>query len=322
MERNSARAYQAPADNPFAPIVVNRPGWRLASPFKVVLFNARGCTRPAAVGERLRRPPLAGASVVLLSEADWGLRRSAGRESAAELAELLGMSFAYSPEFAFGGARDHFSAFFGNAILSAAPLENVRFLRLEMFYDWTKRRRWKLARGTPRGTIKLGQRGAVIADINLNGRTVTLALAHLENRVGPQGRARQMAQLLDALPCDGPAVIGGDFNTTTLNLRDWRGCAAALARLPINPRRLRAPEPYEPLFKLLERAGFDYRAANALFAPTYTLTGLLPRFLRAKLDWIGLRALNAVPGSACVAPARRGLRRLSDHDFVVCEFTF
>jgi len=318
VEARSARAYQTAADNPFAPIVVNRPARRLTSPFKVVLFNARGCAQPAAVAERLRRPPLADATVILLSEADWGMRRSAGRESAAEVAQLLGMSFAYSPEFAFGRAPGHFSAFFGNAILSAAPLENVRLLPLPMLYDWTKRRRWKLAQGT----VKLGQRGAVTAHIALGGRTVTLALAHLENRVGPQGRARQMAQLLDAMPGDGPALIGGDFNTTTVNLRDWRGCAGALARLPINPRRLRAPEPYEPLFALLERAGFEYRAANAPFAPTYTPSGLLPHFLRAKLDWIGLRALKAVPGSARVAPARRGLRRLSDHDFVVCEFTF
>ncbi len=298
--------------------MVNRPARRLTSPFKVVIYNARGCPQPDAVAERLRRSPLAGAAVILLSEADWGLRRSEGRQSAAELAELLGMSFVFAPEFAFRRASEHFTSFFGNAIMSAAPLENVRIVPLPMFYDWTKRRRWKL----PRGTVKLGQRGAVAADINVGGRAVTLALAHLENRVGPQGRARQMEQFLNALPADGPAVIGGDFNTTTVNLLDWRECAATLAALPMHPRRLRAPELYEPLFEILERAGFDYRAANAPLAPTYTLTGLLPRFLRAKLDWIGLRELKAVPGSARVAPARRSLRRLSDHDFVVCEFTF
>jgi endonuclease/exonuclease/phosphatase family metal-dependent hydrolase len=318
VDAHSARARQAQANDPFAPIVVNRPAQRLVSPFKVVAFNALGCGDPQAVAERLRRPPLAGAAVILLSEADWGLRRSEGRQSVAELAELLGMSFAFSPEFAFGRARDYFTSFFGNAILSAAPLENVRIVPLQMFYDWTKRRRWRL----PRGTVKLGQRGAVAAEISLGGHNMTLALAHLENRVGPEGRARQITQILGALPPEGPAVIGGDFNTTTVNLRDWRECAATIAGLPINPHRLRSPERYEPLFEVLERAGFEYRAANVPLAPTFTLTGLLPRFLRAKLDWIGLRALSAVPGSARVVPARRGLRRLSDHDLVVCEFTF
>jgi len=318
VEVHSVRAGQAQTSDPFAPIVVNRPGRRLSSPFKLVIFNARGCQQPDAVAQRLRDPQLAGAAAILLSEADWGLRRSQGRQSVAELAELLEMSFAFAPEFAFRRDQEHFASFFGNAILSAAPLENVRLLPLQMFYDWTKRRRWKLAQGS----VRLGRRGGVAAEIGLGGRAVTLALTHLENRVGPEGRACQMTQILDALPADGPAIIGGDFNTITVNLRDRRECAATIARLPIHPLRLRAPERYEPLFEILDRAGFDYRTANAPLAPTYTLTGLLPRFLRAKLDWICLRALKAVSGSARVVPARRSLRRLSDHDFVVCEFTF
>jgi endonuclease/exonuclease/phosphatase family metal-dependent hydrolase len=175
----------------------------------------------------------------------------------------------------------------------------------------------------PSDTVKLGKRAAVAAEINLCGRMVTVGLAHLENRVAPAGRARQMAQFLGALPSDGPALIGGDFNTTTLDVNDrWQCAATLLARLPIEPRRLRSPQRYEPLFGVIERAGFEYRAANVRLAPTYTPTGLLPRFLRPKLDWICLRKLKAVTGSARVVAARNGLRRISDHDFVVCEFTF
>jgi endonuclease/exonuclease/phosphatase family metal-dependent hydrolase len=300
--------------------VVNRPGRHLTSPFKVVAFNALGCPNPRAVAELLHRPPLAGAAIILLSEADWGLSRSRACKSAAELADLLEMSFAYSPEFAFRRGQGEFRSFFGNAILAAAPLEKVRFVPLQVFYDWTKRRRWKLAPET--ATTKLGQRGAVAAEVHFGERSLSLATAHLENRVAPQGRARQMAQLLGALPSSGPAVVGGDLNTATINVNDSRECAAMLARMPLHPHRLRAPEPYEPLFEVLERAGFEYRQANAPLAPTFTPTGLLPRFMRAKLDWIGLRGLNAVSGSARVVPARRGLKRLSDHDFAVCDFTF
>ena len=158
------------------------------------------------------------------------------------------------------------------------------------------------------------------AQINLGGRAVTIALAHLENRVGPEVRAQQMAQFLAALPSDGPAVIGGDFNTTTTNLLNRRQCVGVLARMLADPRRLRRPEPYEPLFGLLERAGFEYRDANSPLEPTFTPIGLIPPFMRAKLDWIALRRLSAVPGSARVVRARRRFRRLSDHDFVVCEF--
>ena len=40
------------------------------------------------------------------------------------------MSFAYAPEFAFIREQRECSSFFGNAILSAAPLENVRIVPL------------------------------------------------------------------------------------------------------------------------------------------------------------------------------------------------
>ncbi len=52
------------------------------------------------------------------------------RHCAADLAALLSMSFAYAPEFGFSREQREFSSFFGNAILSAAPLENVRIVPL------------------------------------------------------------------------------------------------------------------------------------------------------------------------------------------------
>ena len=317
MDGSSPAALRAGPGGPFDPIVVNRPGQRVTAPFKVVAFNALGCGDPEAVADCLRRPPLAGAAAILLSEVDWGLRRSHGRHCAADLAALLSMSFAYAPEFGFSREQREFSSFFGNAILSAAPLENVRIVPLPTHYDWTTKR----LRGTAPGTRRVGQRGGVIAEINLGGRTVTLALAHLENRVGPEVRAQQMAQFLDSLPSDGPAVIAGDFNTTTADLWNWRECMGLLARMLVGPRRLRRPEPYEPLFGLLERAGFEYRDANAPLEPTFTPNGLIPAFMRAKLDWIALRRLGVVQGSAYVIRARRRLRRISDHDFVVCDFS-
>jgi endonuclease/exonuclease/phosphatase family metal-dependent hydrolase len=317
MDRASAAAVNAGTSDAFAPIVFNRPGRRLTAPFKVVAFNALGCGDPEAVADCLRRPPLAGATAILLSEVDWGLRRSHIRHCAEELATLLSMSFAYAPEFGFTRDDPEFRSFFGNAILSAVPLENVRIVPLPTHYDWTNKR----LRGTASGTRRVGQRGGVTAEVTLAGRNVSLALAHLENRVGPEVRALQMAQFLNALPADGPTVIGGDFNTTTANFWSRRECAALLARILLDPRRLRRPEPYEPLFGVLERAGFEYRNANSPLRPTFTPSGLIPRFMRPKLDWIALRRLTAVPGSARVISARHRMKRLSDHDFIVCDFT-
>jgi endonuclease/exonuclease/phosphatase family metal-dependent hydrolase len=290
----------------------------LAGSIKMVAFNAQGCGNPDAVAERLGRPPLQGADVILLSEADWRLTRTHKRRTAADLAELLGMSFAYSPEFAFRREEPDFTAFFGNALLAATPLENVRVIPLPMLFDWTKRKLW----GTAPGTVRNGQRGAVAADIVLDGRIVTVALAHLENRVGPEGRAHQMQHLVSALPAEGPAIVGGDLNTATINLHNRLEGLAALVGLAADPRRLRRPQPYEPLFAIMERAGFTYREANAPLQPTFTPSGLIPPLLRPKLDWIAARGLKPVPDSARVVRARRGLRRISDHDFVVCDFEF
>lgn len=310
-------ALPAEGYDPFAPIVVNRPAQRLAGPFKVVAFNACGGRDPAAVAARLKQPPLAGAAVILLSELDWGLRRSGGRRTAADLAESLSMSFAYSPEFAFRRQQGEFKSFFGNAILSAAPLEGVRVVPLPMLHDWTKKKMW----GTAAGTVRVGRRGGVVADVKLCGRALTLALAHLENRATPAGRAQQMRQFLGSLPPVGAAIIGGDLNTTTVDLRDWRDCAATLARLAIEPRRLRRPQLYEPLFEVLDQAGFRYDDANQPLESTFTPAGLIPPFMRPKLDWIALRELKAIPGSARVVRASQGwFKRLSDHDFIVCAF--
>jgi endonuclease/exonuclease/phosphatase family metal-dependent hydrolase len=306
------------AADPLAPTVVNRPARRPSGPCKVVVFNGYGCGDTGTIFRFLSRPPLAGAAVILLCEVDLGLRRSHRRDCAGDLAAMLSMSYAYGPEFGFVRRQPGFTSFFGNAILSAAPLEDVRTIPLPVFFDWTARR----MRKTPRGLRRVGQRGGMIARVRLEGRTITLGVAHLENRIGPEGRAHQIERFLAAMPREGPAIIGGDFNTTTINLRDWSECAGMLSRMAVEPRRLRRPEPYEPLFAMLERAGFRYREANAPLAPTFHPIRMLPAFLRAKLDWIALRGLEAVPGSARVANARQGwFRRLSDHDFVACEFT-
>jgi len=43
--------------------------------------------------------------------------------------------------------------------------------------------------------------------------------------------------------------------------------------------------------------------------------------MRPKLDWIALRGIAALPGSAAVVPARNSIwsARFSDHDFITCE---
>ena len=69
------------------------------------------------------------------------------------------------------------------------------------------------------------------------------------------------------------------------------------------------------------RHGLRIEGANAVKKRTFTPSGMLPYFLRPNLDWIALRELEPMQNSARVVRARPRLlaRRISDHDFVMCE---
>ena len=306
----------------FGITIVNRPARTAHRGLKVVVFNARSGARFQGILACLRRPPLADADVIMLCEADWQLRRSFGREIAADLATALGMSFAYGPEFVVRQPPNVPPAFLGNAILSSAPLGEPRMIELPTS-----------ARMIRRVARLIGQPRALVTSATFGGRPITIAVAHLHSRWNPAGRARQLAPLLEHLaPLDGArqsegsnaasgVILGGDFNTTTTDLYAPWGLAMVAARMAARPWRFRYPEAYEPLFAELARAGFEVRGANVPGKPTFTFNRAIPPALRPKLDWIALRGLAAIPGSARVVAARDSFfgSRVSDHDFVMCE---
>lgn len=105
------------------------------------------------------------ADVIMLNEADWGLKRSGYRNVAEELARATGMNYAFGVEFVevdpistgtekFEGMKpderremldiikvdkSRFRGLHGNAILSRYPLENVRLVPFEhQGHDWYK----------------------------------------------------------------------------------------------------------------------------------------------------------------------------------------
>jgi endonuclease/exonuclease/phosphatase family metal-dependent hydrolase len=310
MEQRAASALQTPlAATAFDPIVANRPARAARPALKVVAFNAHGGRSFDGIVKCLRRAPLAGADVILLSEADWGLKRTAGREIASELAAELHMSFAYLGEFGFRRGESDIHAFTGNAILSAHPLADVRGVPLPNVHL-----KWRMRRlvGAPAG---------LTATIVVNHRRITVGVVHMNSRWHPEGRAHQMAEFLAALPSEGPALVGGDWNTTTLDLGTPSALFTEGWRLLLEPARLRTPERYEPLFDRLMQAGFDIRGVNVPRKSTFTFSRAIPPILRPKLDWIAHRELRPVPNTAAIVRAHPSLMsaRISDHDFVTCE---
>lgn len=308
---SAGRAYAS--EHPYPPHVQNRGIRRVARSFRVVAFNARGGVHFAGILECLRREPLASASLILLCEVDFETRRSRGRRVAAELASHLGMNVGYVPEFGLVDATGKPQAYLGNAILSAYPLENVAVIGLPAPIRRTFRAIKPLR--------AVGGPAALSATIEVGGEQLQVCVAHLDSRCAPEGRALQMQALTAKLPRFGRALIGGDLNTTTTELHTSKEALRLPLRMLLHPGRFRAAKFYEPLFERLREAGFEVDGSNQAARPTFTFSRFIPPIVRPRLDWIALRGIEPVSGSARVIPARRSIwsARVSDHDFIAVD---
>jgi endonuclease/exonuclease/phosphatase family metal-dependent hydrolase len=315
---SSARDINAARPTPFySPIVVNRAARSTGSRIKVVLLNAAGGKRFRQLAACLERPPLRGADIVLLCEINGKSQTpdSHGAETAIALGEALGLSCAYIPEFGLRPPGGEVYSYIGNAILSAAPFDDVTAVamhRPRTPMAWPiHMRRWERV-GVPTGLVTRAK---------LGGKDVTVGVAHLHSRCPPAERGRQMATYLESFPTSGRAIFGGDLNTTTTELSSRAMILATARRIIADPQRFHSPQAYEPLFEHLRRVGLEVDGANVPNRPTFTFSGLIPRRIRPKLDWIAVRDIRPVAGTAAVVSPRSRImmRRLSDHDFVTVE---
>ncbi|HZP45307.1 MAG TPA: hypothetical protein VFB15_06645 [Candidatus Binataceae bacterium] len=291
----------------FDPIIVNRRRRPCGRAIKVVQFNARGGVKVEGIIRCLRRPPLAGADVIMLCEAAWRHPYSGYREFAREVADALEMSFVYLPQFKPREPRDPATSL-GSALLCGQPFADVRGIPLP-----TRPLQ-------PRVRRMIGGPAGLAARAMFGNKSIWLGVIHLNSRWTPAGRATQMAAFLAGCP-SGPMVIGGDFNSTTLGLSGPGAFRKAALTFVREPRRLSNPVPWEPAFELLREAGFTLDQANVAGKRTFTFSRFLPPPLRPNLDWLMLRGMSAVNGSAKVVRAQPSLLspRVSDHDFILCE---
>jgi len=94
---------------------------------------------------------------------------------------------------------------------------------------------------------------------------------------------------------------------------------ATARQMITNPGRFRAPQAYEPLFECLRDHGLEIDGVNVPNRPTFTFSGLIPRSMRPKLDWLAVRDLAARSWNGGVRPAAvsgSAAPVVSDHDFV------
>lgn len=263
----------------------------LAFPIRVAAWNLERCLFPEASAQAM-----AGADIVLLSEMDDGMARTAQRHGTAEIATALGMGYAYAVEFLELGLgspieRDfchdthNDRGFHGNAVLARSSLTQPFAIRLH------GHRQWFSDPEQPR----LGERVAVGAVVATNAGPLLTISTHLESACAAPHREAQVAGLINLIDTafpDLPVLIGGDLNTGNHAEGDWRA---------------------EGLFKVARAAGFTIHGGPE-DRPT-TRPSLLTRFPERamKLDWFLARGLELGETAICPALAPDGTP-LSDHE--------
>ncbi len=260
------RIFEAPEEGNFATAVAaKKDGYRITA------WNLeRGIQYDGQLQAFQQDPYLSQSDVLLLTETDVGMARSGNRNIARDMARELGMYYAFSPCYInlakgsgveYDAEGENESGLHGNAILSRYPLSNVRSVFLKNGKDKMRGRE-----------KRLGQQTAVVAEVEFPDQPVTVVAIHLDANSSQQHRADQMADVLAAIAGRSPAVVGGDWNTTTFN-----SSSATMAILGFWLRVFMGPNnvitnhflhPYNrfesKLFRLLEDAGFDYRSANSI----------------------------------------------------------
>ncbi len=316
--------------------------------YRVVAWNIERGAQLAGQLEAWRADErLKNADVILVTEADIGMARSGNANVARTMARELGLCYAFAPcyfslvkgsgvERAVEGENE--VGLHGNAVLSRHPIRRAYRIPLANGVDKMRGRE-----------KRLGTQAAIAAEIDLPGCALTAVAAHLDMQSSQRHRRQQMRAILDALPGSGPAIIGGDWNTSTYDTSHvlfssvgfWRrvlliGTDNAIRNHYLHPERWFD----RGLFRLLESRGFEYRACNLMGERTVHYDMACPRALGSlgewvpawgfrfirwvlrnyggkcpfKLDWFATRGLNAVNPFVI-----HDYPQLSDHDPIRVE---
>jgi endonuclease/exonuclease/phosphatase family metal-dependent hydrolase len=326
---------QATIDAPVAPASFGAAFAAFATLHEV---EARPAPRPVAVrnpariafwnAERLKYldasiAALAGldADALMLCEVDLGMARTGNRHTIAELAGALGAGHVFGTEFVELGLGDlreqawhagqaNRDGLHGGGFVARTELSRPALSRLEVSGRWFD------------GVFherRVGGRIAMLAEIEIGGRRVLLASAHYESHTGPEDRLAQTAVMLDDIDAHAPGLpvlIGGDFNTSTFELAEKRDAGHVAAALAADPRRLIAPMPYEPMFDLLRRRGYDWENCNAMGQGTQrTRPDGTPAPPFGKIDWMFARGLRCTDAATLPAVDGQGVA-ISDHEIL------
>jgi len=329
-----------------------KPTLRSGRSLKAAAWNIqRGANFDGLLRSFTDDPQLSSADALLLVEVDCGMGRSGDRNVARDLADALGMSYAFGVSylvleddlFENPDHRPNSLALAGMAILSRAPIVRAESVDLPELRD-------KFSSSEKR----LGRKRALIAEVELEDGPVALAACHLDSTASPKQRALQLTSVIDHADAMNArrVLIGGDFNSSTYDTSSTFALARDLLhKFFVSGFRntidnyLTPERRYEtPIFETLAERGFvldgfndrakgtfhydvqdPYSVEKARRAVGRALTWLICRMLRpwngrvpARLDWFTGRGLRA--RSAAVAdPRGEDGRPVSDHLPIVVD---
>jgi endonuclease/exonuclease/phosphatase family metal-dependent hydrolase len=291
-----------------------------ASAVRVAFWNAERCRHMKGTLDRLSavRP-----DVLLLAEMDVGMARSHQRHTVRDVALDRDAGYVFGIEFieltpgndrdrAAVGSTANAAGLHGNAIVSPFRLTRPALIRFDRAGRWWRR--------PSSGQKRIGGRMAVVATLPLGRRTVTVAAVHLESHSDAAHRAEQMDALLDAIDIyspGAPILIGGDLNTTTFSRDGLDREAVERRKRKLPADRLSKPVPYEPLFEVARRHGFEWTSCNVAGGPTQRplVNGHSAEAL-CKLDWFLTRGLAATDPQIVPATHPVSGAPLSDHEMI------
>jgi endonuclease/exonuclease/phosphatase family metal-dependent hydrolase len=182
---------------------------------RVVTWNIDRGEELNTIGSELERNP---ADLYLLQEVDWNAARSGLKDEALDLARRLHLNVAYGVEFEELSQERNGPAFIGQATLTRLPIRSSRVLRFKRQSGWWKPRAW-IPSSLPFMQRRLGNRIALVTELEFAGRLLVVYNAHLESRSFGRIQAEQLDEILaDArrYPPGTAIILGGDLNTKYL----------------------------------------------------------------------------------------------------------
>lgn len=325
---------------------------------KALAWNIERGNRYKGIVESLKNhEQLKDKDILLLTELDHGMARSGNRFVAQDIAQELGLNYAFAPVYVAlqkgSGVESEMEgentlSIHGLSMFSRFPMKNVHAVPLPNGKDkmWGKEKR-------------LGWLRALFADIEHPAGTFRAVTVHLDAHCSRAHRRMQMKIILDHLDTLSPlpTIIGGDWNTTTFNSQSsTRAIMGYWRRVFMGPKNvaknhLPNPERYfeRNLFNDLERRGYDFRSFNEVGVGTlhyhvgsiekntnlrdwvpewcfpfiFWAAGRVGGVVHGRLDWFTGKGISIAPGTK---PQTIGDLiddenvPLSDHDAIAVDF--